>query len=42
MIKLNDEELKGVSKYEKRKALWLRYAFTKKRPTLEDADSGKD
>ena len=42
LIKLTDEELKGVSEYEKRKALWLRYAFTKKRPTAEDMDSGKD
>ena len=42
LVKLTDEELKGASEYEKRKALWLRYAFTKKRPTIEDADSGKD
>ena len=42
LVELTDEELKGVPEYEKRKALWLRYAFTKKRPTLEDADSGKD
>ena len=42
LVKVIDEELKGVSEYEKRKALWLRYAFTKKRHTLEDAESGKD
>ena len=37
-MKVTDEELKGVSDYEKRKALWLRYAFTKKMLTLEDAE----
>ena len=42
LVKLTGEELKGVSECEKRKALWLRYAFTKTRPTLEDAHSGKD
>ena len=42
LVKLTDEELNGVSEYEERKTLWLRYAFTKKMPTLEDADSGKD
>ena len=41
-MKVTDEQLKDVSEYEKRKALWLRYAFTKKGPTLEDAESGKD
>ena len=42
LVRLTDEEMRGLSEYEKRKAMWLRYAFTKKRPTLEDADSGKD
>ena len=42
LVRLTDEELKGVSEYDKKKALWLRYAFTKKRPTIEDAESGKD
>ena len=35
LVKITDEELK-------RKALWLKYAFTKERPTLEDVESGKD